>query len=123
MKEIVLANELKIKWPTTMLECVNFSIGMNIDSHGKEISGCIGAIDGYLLTIKCPTVKEVNNVKAFYSGHYQEYGINCQCVFDHLCRFIYIDLSYPGSTYDSIAFERCSIYDLHINLPEGFFSG
>jgi hypothetical protein len=49
-------------------------------SYNEAIMNCIGIIDGYLLRIKTPSRIHVGNVKSYFSGHYQCYGINIQAV-------------------------------------------
>jgi hypothetical protein len=61
--------------------------GFNTISTNNAIEGCVGSIDGYLLKIKLPTSSVVENVKSYFSGHYQTYGIIIQAICDHICRF------------------------------------
>ena len=48
-----------------------------------------------ILKIKVPPKSETGNVKAYFSGHYQTYGINFQAACDHKCSFVYADLAAP----------------------------
>ena len=61
------------------------------------------------------------NVRSYFSGHYQCYGVNIQAVADHHSRFIYIGLAAPGVTADRDALEQCSkLYEAIEALPVGF---
>jgi len=60
------------------------------------IKGWVACLDGYLLRIKVPSSPETGNVKAYFSGHYQTYGINVQAAFNHKCSFVYISVAAPG---------------------------
>jgi hypothetical protein len=51
-------------------------------SHAGIISNCVGALDGYLLSIVTPAKKHAKNVRSYFSGHYQKYGINIQACCD-----------------------------------------
>jgi len=53
---------------------------------------------------------EVGNVKAYFSGHYQCYGVNVQgMVLDSRCRFLFLAAAAPGGTNDIVAFRKCGI--------------
>jgi len=56
---------------------------------------CVACIDGYLLQIMVPACSETGNVKSYFSGHYQTYGINIQAACDHKCRFVYAAVAAP----------------------------
>ena len=49
----------------------------DISGTGGILNGCVGVEDGFLLPTGTPSVRGSNgNVKAYFSGHYQCYGIN-----------------------------------------------
>ena len=55
--------------------------GFTVKSSDGIMQGCVGAIDGYFQHVQAPCRKEVGNVEAYYSGHYEDYGVNLQaCV-------------------------------------------
>ena len=86
------------------------------------MKGCAGALDGYLQFIICPQHNEVGNVKAYYSGHYETFGLNCQAVCDVRLRFLYFAVVAPGKTNDNAAFPLCLDLTKTIdNLPLGLF--
>lgn len=90
----------------------------NLSSHGV-ITGCVGCLDGFLLPIQTPSTKETGHVKAYFSGHYQRYGINIQAVCDAKLRFIYVAVAAPGGTNDIQAYRQSSLPSKVINLPLG----
>jgi DDE superfamily endonuclease len=59
-------------------------------------------------------------VKAYFSGHYQRYGINIQACCDHLSRFTYIAAAGPGVMNDNQAINEVDLAELIANLPFGF---
>ena len=58
-------------------------------------------------TVNQPSCELSNtgNLKAYFSGHYQTYGINVQAACDHKCRFAYAALAAPGGANDIAAFQ------------------
>lgn len=79
----------------------------------------MGVIDGFLLRIKVPSKKEAGNVRVFFSGHYQCYGVNVQAVADHRSRFLYFAVAAPGVSKDRDACEQCGLMTLMEGLPFG----
>ncbi len=59
------------------------------------IDGCIGCLDGLILRIQTSSTREVGNVKAFFSGHYQAYDVNVQVICDSKCGFTYVAVVAP----------------------------
>jgi DDE superfamily endonuclease len=84
------------------------------------LDNVVGVVDGYLLQIATPNKKHVGNVRSYFSGHYQCYGVNCQAVADHKSRFIYFSVVGPGVMGDNDAIGQCSLKQLIDNLPFGF---
>ena len=65
-------------FPRTSLEIERAALGFkSISLHGI-MDGCVAAMDGILIKIRTPPTSQVGNVKAFFSGHYQAYGVNVQ---------------------------------------------
>ena len=59
---------------------------------------------------------------AYYSGHYESYGLNCQAACDANLRFHFFGVVAPGKTNDNVAFPRCGkLYDTVTNLPVGLY--
>ena len=95
--------ELALHFPTTTRELEYASSGFESIVSNGSIVNCVGAVDGYLLSINTPSRAEVGNVRSYFSGHYQKYGINVQAVADSNCMFQYFALSGPGSSNDRVA--------------------
>jgi len=58
---------------------------------------------------------------AYFSGHYQCYGINVQAVCDSRCRYTYISCGIPGWTGESRAFYGTALSDFLQDIPCGFY--
>ena len=115
--------ELEIKLPATPDEWEKVRYAFEKKSRNSLFDGCVGAIDGFFQPTTCPTVKEVGgNVVAYYSGHYESYGLNCQAACDANLRFHFFGVVGPGKTNDNVAFPRCGIlYDKVNKLPIGLY--
>jgi hypothetical protein len=116
MDAIMKVPELAYHFPTDYQEAANNF--QSISSH-EAIAGCVACVDGYFLKIQTPDASETANVKAYYSGHYQAYGINIQAACDYRCRFVSVCVAAPGSTNDIVAFRKTSLNRLVQNLPLG----
>ena len=119
MDAILLCDEFEISFPSTETDLQAAADGFkSISSHGI-IDGCVGCLDGILLKIQTPTSKEVGNVKSFFSGHYQTYGINVQAACDFHCCFISVCIAAPGGANDIAAFRKTPLYTIINKLPIG----
>jgi hypothetical protein len=115
-------DELAFCFPEMLAELQRASEGFQSISTQGVIRGCVGAIDGWLCPIIVPPRAVVGNVRSYFSGHYQRYGINVQAVIDHLCRFsIYIAVAAPGSQPDINVIARTNLPNVLAALPLGFF--
>ena len=86
------------------------------------MEGCVGAIDGYFQWIQTPTKKEVGNVIAYYSGHYESHGVNCQACVRSDLRFMYFGVVAPGSTNDNISYPLAAgLKTVVEDLPTGMY--
>jgi hypothetical protein len=75
MDAIMLCNELEISFASSNTDLQATADGLkSISSHGV-IDGCVGCLGGILLKIQTPASKDVGNVKLFFSGHHQTYGM------------------------------------------------
>ena len=120
MKILNSTRDLRIHFPTTREEIAQAMSDFASISYDMAIINCVGVVDGYLMRIRVPTKKEAGNVRSYFSGHYQCYGVNVQAVADHNSRFLYIGLAAPGVTADRDAIEQCNkLYDAIENLPFG----
>ena len=77
----------------------------SISSQGC-IWNCFAVIDGYHHQIRPPSKSEVNNIKSFFSGHYQTYELNIQTACDRYCRFLFIEVAGPGVMGDRDAIKQ-----------------
>lgn len=92
----------------------------DISGTAGILNGCVGVMDGFLLQTSTPSVLESNgNVKAYFSGHYQCYGVNVQGICDSKCRFLFLAAAAPGGTNDIVAFRRCRLQEMINTLPLG----
>jgi hypothetical protein len=101
---VTSAPELQIRMPNSVDKWRDINLGYKQKSRYELLKGCVGAIDGYFQKTNAPGKKEVANVLAYYSGHYESYGFNCQAACDASLRFMYFGVIAPGSTNDNIAF-------------------
>ena len=85
---------------------------MEISEGFKEKSGAsfnwlIGAIDGLLICITKPSKKCCEQAKCgekhFLCSRKDKFGFNLQAICDHKLRFTWIDIRWPGSTSDYMA--------------------
>ena len=90
-------------------------------STDKVMDGCVGAVDGYLLSIVAPSSTEAPNVRSYFSGHYQQYGLNVLAMCDAHCRFRFVAVVAPGSSSDSLAYRRTKLVEWIEKLPNGCF--
>jgi hypothetical protein len=99
--DAILDSELLVyKFPETEKELNEAAQGFEaLISHGA-IKGCVACLTGFLLQMKVPAKTETGNVKAYFSGHYQTFGIKVQAACDHQCRFVYAALAAPGGAND-----------------------
>jgi hypothetical protein len=72
----------------------------------------LGALDGILLKIRQPTVKEISQ-PTFVSlpCHKGFHALNVQSVCDVYKRYTYYDIDMSGSSHDSRAFANSSLAD------------
>ncbi|OWZ09955.1 hypothetical protein PHMEG_00017266 [Phytophthora megakarya] len=79
------------------------------------------SLGGWLHQIRAPSSTEVPEVAAFYSGHYQKYGLNVQAICDSRSRFTGYCFDSPGKVGDSIAFKKWKLRGVIMQLPAGFY--
>jgi DDE superfamily endonuclease len=116
---IVLAPELAIRWPEDPEDIQDTMAGFSEISYNCAINNCAGVGDGFLLRIKIPAKKEAKNIRSFFSGHYQCYGVNVQAVCDRHSRFTFLALAGPGVMKDRQACRACGLFDLIEKLLNG----
>ena len=111
---------LEVKFPNTPEECAVAAADFQSVSYGGIIRNCVSAVDGYLLAITTPPKKYAKNVRSYFSGHYQRYGINIQASCDAHCRFTFIGVGGPGVTKDRNGIVTSGLLDLVNCLPQGY---
>ncbi|KAI2489792.1 nuclease [Fragilaria crotonensis] len=108
---------LSIKFPATPAEARVAALGFQSVSQGGCIWNCVAAVDGYHLQIQTPSKAEAKNVKSFFSGHYQTYGVNVQASCDSNCRFSFIGIAGPGVMGDREALTQVLLGRMVEQLP------
>ena len=88
--------------------------------------GCIGALDGIAIRIKCPVLSGDIPDPGNYFCRKHFYALNVQAIVDSKKHFIWVSTGHQGSTHDSVAFggtELCSLMVLISSwlLEQGFF--
>jgi len=121
IQAINACEELKIKLPKTHEECAKAAAGFQSISFQGCIDNCVFVVDGYHLQMTTPSKMEAKNVRSYFSGHYQTYGVNIQAACDHLSRFVFLAVAAPGVTGDRDAVVECNLFDLIESLP-GLFT-
>lgn len=125
MKAIIACPALDIVFPTTLADCHRLSGEFQKISPNDSIINCVGAVDGYLMSIDVPNKEEAGNVTSFFSGHYQRYGVNIQACCDANSRFTYFEMAGPGSANDRFAIKEknrmgTSLHEMIEALPPGY---
>ena len=116
---ILQCDELSYSFPTSDEDTAKAAADFQQLSTSKVIDECVACLDGFLLPIHTPSSNETGNVKAYFSGHYQAYGINVRAACDSRCRFVYAALASPGGTNDIAAFRKTTLAQLIEKLPLG----
>jgi DDE superfamily endonuclease len=116
---ILMCDELAYSFPNTIDDIQQAANDFRSKSTNGVIDGCVACLDGLLLRIQTPSSNETGNVKAYFSGHYQAYGINVQAACDSNCRFVYAALAAPGGANDIAAFRKTSLHNIANQLPLG----
>ena len=111
---------IQISFPSTPEECALHASSFQSVSHHRIISNCVGAVDGYLLAINTPAKKHAKNVRSYFSGHYQRYGVNIQACCDAHYRFTFLGIGGPGVMKDPDAVRESGLLELINNLPLGY---
>ncbi|KAG7363169.1 hypothetical protein IV203_026529 [Nitzschia inconspicua] len=130
LSAVLSCEQLKIKAPTTTDELRQVDNGFRRISTapGGVMNGCVGALDGWVVTIVKPRLSEVENVMDYRSGHYQCYGLVVLAISDSRLKFTYCSVAGTGRTNDVRAFRRlpthpcCSnscIFEKVLRTPTG----
>ena len=94
--------------------------------HNGIFSGIIGALDGWLVRIRRPTISEsLQNIAGFFTRK-GFYALNVQVIVDRYKRVLWRSITSKGAEHDSTAFKNTSLYkqlleDSRILADNGFY--
>ena len=117
-----LCDLLMLRFPTSATEICSAQTQFCDISSNSVISGCVGAMDGLLVVIKCPSMKDSNNnPSSYYSGHYCCHGLNIQTICDDSCQIIFLAVAAPGKSSDQATIECTGLPAILDTLSLGSF--
>jgi len=115
-------DQVEIRLLTTVPEWEEVRKGFESKSSGGVINGCIGAIDSFFQRTLMPTKKDcANNQTAYFSGHYEHYGVNCLGICDVEGRHLFSCVASPGKTNDALSFVNARCHTILRDMPAGTF--
>eukprot|EP00939_MAST-03C_sp_MAST-3C-sp1_P000356 g356.t1 len=83
------------------------------------MQGCIGAVDGLIIGIQKPNVKDP---VAYFTTRYKKYGVNVQAICDSRRKFTFLSVRYGARMHDSKALELSNFSeDIAKNLPAKYW--
>jgi hypothetical protein len=84
---------------------------------GGILAGVIGALDGWLVKIECPSLKKdgVENPGGYFSRK-GFYALNVQAIVDKRKRILWMYLGAKGGEHDSAAFKSSNLYEMLENI-------
>ena len=120
---VILSDTLRITLPQTFNEWDQVRHGFHSVASYGLFHGTAGAMDGFFQPMYKPRITDVgDNVRGYFSGHYNMYGLNVQAACDSKLRFLYFGVLAPGNMGDSVAFDNATELKNAINnLPLGMF--
>ena len=80
-------------------------------THGGIISGCIGAIDGWLVKIRRPRTNDLAGHIASYFSRKGFYALNVQVLVNKDKSIIWRSIKCKGSEHDSTAFKKTELHN------------
>ena len=89
----------------TEIENITKNFAMTSDGY---ITGCMGALDGWMVTIRCPTLTEVPNPGKYFCRK-GFYALNVQVIVDKDKRILWRSIGCIGSCHDSRAFNESKL--------------
>jgi len=90
--------------PKTIEELDDVRKGFEGISTEEVKSSCVGALNGYLLLIQTASRKESTNFRKYFSGYYQQMGLNVQAMVDSKLHFMYAAILKGGWSSDYKAY-------------------
>ena len=103
-------------WPNTKEKAVDSAAAFSSISTNHVMTECVAVLNSYHMAIATPLKKEVHNVKSYFSGHYQTYGINIQAACNHNCHFLFIGGGWAWHNGDREAVKESGLSELE-KLP------
>ena len=91
------------------------------ESSGGILNGCIGAIDGWLVKIRCPTLAEVPN-PGKYMCRKGFFALNVQAIVDKKKRILWSYIGEKGCVHDSTMFKNSTLYSHLMAKANDFFT-
>ena len=105
--------EFRIEYPSSVDEQRRIAADFERVS-GVGFDNCAGAIDGVLIWMQKPTLREAKRVGVdqmkFFCGRKGKFGLNCQAVGDVNGRILDLSIAYGASAADCVAFEASDLY-------------
>jgi hypothetical protein len=111
---------IKIEFPQSPEECATAAADFEKISYSSIMKNVVGVLDGYLLHIVTPRKKKNRNVRSYFSGHYQRYGVNIQASCDAHGRFTFVGVGGPGVIKDRNAVKVSGLHSKIENIPQGY---
>ena len=104
------STELDIRYPDNHQDQMKVAQGFK-EKSTINIDNCAGAIDGILIWIHKPTIRDLlNNIRfgpaKFFCGRKKKIGLNMQAVCDARGTFLDVDVRLPGAASDYYAFQK-----------------
>ncbi len=119
---VLKCDDLDIGFPDVAEDLELVRVRFESKSTNQVLRGCVGVMDGLLVRIKCPSVKESNdNPRAYHSGHYNADGLNVQAICNSWLRFLFFAVAKPGGSSDLHAYKSLHIWQIIESLPEGVY--
>ena len=105
--------QFNIAYPDSLEEERKIEAGFEVAST-PGIPNCAGAIDGILIWMLKPSLKEVTHTsidqKKYLCGQKYKLGLNCQAITDCQGRILDISIKCGGVSSDCLAFEVSDLY-------------
>jgi hypothetical protein len=99
------------------LDKISFEFGSKTNFIMK---GCIGAIDGWMVKIRCPSWTEVVNPGKYYSRK-GFYALNVQVIVDKKKRILWRTIGEKGSAHDSKVFNESNLGKFLLETADDFY--
>ena len=92
-------------------------------THGGIISGCVGALDGWLVKIRRPGIRgEVVGAIKNYFSRKGYYGVNVQAIVNRDKIVLWRSIKCPGAEHDSTAFKKTNLHGILLSTFRDFLS-